>query len=189
MLRDTGSLTVETERRSPRRAAGLLYSQFYLSIKEVFTAGNIYLFTNPAIKSLALDKKVWKTWELVGGGLSHQPVALIKAYLYTKLQCYFASLGLMAKSFGIREEYWVSRGLFQAMGRHLQSCSLDDQRLVTPIEDSSPYYSFTMQTVLQWVWWNINRFCVGFEMVYSFQDAHFVTWEHTCIMLMFLRCL
>ncbi|KAH7191047.1 hypothetical protein BKA60DRAFT_662516 [Fusarium oxysporum] len=26
-------------------------------------------------------------------------------------------------------------------------------------------------------------------MVYSFQDSHFVTWEHTRIMLMFLRCL
>ncbi|KAL9567494.1 hypothetical protein ACKAV7_008444 [Fusarium commune] len=29
MLQDTGSLTIETGKRSPRRAAGLLYSQFY----------------------------------------------------------------------------------------------------------------------------------------------------------------
>jgi hypothetical protein len=75
------------------------------------------------------------------------------------------------------------------MGRHLQSRSLDDQRLVTPTEDSSPYYGFTTQTVLQWVRWNIKKFCLGFEMVHSFQDAHFVTWEHTRITLMFLRCL
>jgi hypothetical protein len=189
MLRDTGSLTVETGKRSLRRAAGLLYSQFYPSIKEVFAAGNVYPFTNPAIESLALDKKLRKTWELVGGGLSHQPVALVKAYLYTKLRCHFASLGAMAKSFGIREEHRVSRALFQTMGRHLQSRGLDDQRLVTPTEDGSPYYSFKTQTVLQWVRWNINKFCVGFEMVHSFQDAHFVTWEHTRIMLMFLRCL
>jgi hypothetical protein len=189
MLRDTGSLTVETGKRSLRRAAGLLYSQFYPSIKEVFAAGNVYPFTNPAIESLALDKKLRKTWELVGGGLSHQPVALVKAYLYTKLRCHFASLGSMAKSFGIREEHRVSRGLFQAMDRHLQSRGLDEQCLVTPTDDGSPYYSFTPQTVLQWVRWNINKFCVGFEMVHSFQDAHFVTWEHTRMMLMFLRCL
>lgn len=69
----------------------------------------MYPFTNPAIESLALDKKLRKTWELVGGGLSHQPV-VVKAYLYTKLRCHFASLGSIAKSFEIREEHRVSRG-------------------------------------------------------------------------------
>ncbi|EEU33733.1 uncharacterized protein NECHADRAFT_56178, partial [Fusarium vanettenii 77-13-4] len=37
--------------------------------------------------------------------------------------------------------------------------------------------------------WNINKFCLGFEIVYSFQDPHFMTWEHTRIMLIFLRYL
>ncbi|RSL82713.1 hypothetical protein CEP52_016900, partial [Fusarium oligoseptatum] len=143
MLRDTGSLTIETGKRSLRRAAGLLYSQFYPSVKEVFAAGNVYPFTNAAIETLALDKNLRKTWELVGGGLSHQPEALIKAYLYTKLRYYYASLGSI----------------------------------------------FTTDTLLRWVRWNINKFCLGFEMVYSFQDPHFVTWEHTRMMLMFLRCL
>ncbi|KAH6604293.1 hypothetical protein Trco_007739 [Trichoderma cornu-damae] len=75
MLRDSGSLTIETRKRSEQRSAGLLYSQFYPSVKEVFAAGNVYPFTNAAIETLALDKKLRKTWELVGGGLSHQPVA------------------------------------------------------------------------------------------------------------------
>ncbi|RKK66775.1 hypothetical protein BFJ69_g15098 [Fusarium oxysporum] len=67
MLQDTGSLTIETGKRSARRSAGLLYSQFYSSVKEVFAAGNVYPFTNTAIETLALDKKLRKTWELVGG--------------------------------------------------------------------------------------------------------------------------
>ncbi|KAF5697726.1 AT hook DNA-binding motif, partial [Fusarium mundagurra] len=50
MLHDTGSLTVETGQRSSRRKAGLLYSQFYPSVKEVFAAGNVYPFTNTAIE-------------------------------------------------------------------------------------------------------------------------------------------
>lgn len=54
MLQDTGSLTIETGKRSQRRAAGLLYSQFYSSVKEVFAAGNVYPFTNGAIETLAL---------------------------------------------------------------------------------------------------------------------------------------
>ena len=189
MLQDTGSLTIETGKRSPRRMAGLLYCQFYPSIKEVFAAGNVYPFTNPAIESLALDKKLRKTWELVGGGLSHQPVALVKAYLYTKLRCHFASLGSMQKSFGIREEHRVSWEVFRAIGRHLRTRGLHDQQPLILTADGSPYYSFTTQTVLRWVRWNINKFCAGFEMVHSFQDAHFVTWKHTRIILMFLRCL
>ncbi|KAJ9412784.1 hypothetical protein QL093DRAFT_2629463 [Fusarium oxysporum] len=58
MLHDTGSLTVET---------------VLPSVKEVFAAGNVYPFTNTAIETLALDKKLRRTWELVGGALSHQP--------------------------------------------------------------------------------------------------------------------
>ncbi|SPJ87886.1 uncharacterized protein FTOL_12355 [Fusarium torulosum] len=189
MLRDTGSLTIETGKRSSRRAAGLLYSQFYSSVKEVFAAGNVYPFTNTAIETLALDKKLRKTWELVGGGLSHQPAALIKAYLYTKLRCHYALLGSMQKSFGIREEHRVSKELFHAIDSRIRSRELHEKRLIIPTDDNSPYYSFTSDTLLRWVRWNINKFCLGFEMVYSFQDPHFVTWEHTRIMLMFLRCL
>ncbi|KAL7940579.1 hypothetical protein V8C42DRAFT_349396 [Trichoderma barbatum] len=189
LLRDTGSLTIETGKRSQRRSAGLLYSQFYPSIKEVFAAGNVYPFTNAAIETLALDRKLRKTWELVGGGLSHQPVALVKAYLYTKLRCHFASLGSMEKSFGIREEHRISRDLFQAIGRHIRSRGLHNQRLVAPTGGSFPHYSFTTNTLLRWIRWNVNKFCMGFEMVYSFQNPHFVTWEHTRVMLMFLRCL
>lgn len=111
-MQGTGSLTIETRKRSSRRTAGLLYTQFYPSVKEVFAAGNVYPFTNTAIETLALDKKLRKTWELVGGGLSHRPAALMKAYIYTKLRCHHALLGSMHKSFGIREEQRVSRDLF-----------------------------------------------------------------------------
>ena len=37
------------------QAAGLLYNQFYGSIKEVFIARNQYPFINTTIKTLALD--------------------------------------------------------------------------------------------------------------------------------------
>ncbi|EKJ68583.1 hypothetical protein FPSE_11241 [Fusarium pseudograminearum CS3096] len=149
MLRDTGSLTIETGKRSSRRAAGLLYSQFYSSVKEVFAAGNVYPFTNTAIETLALDKKLRKTWELVGGGLSNQPAALIKAYLYTKLRCHYALLGSMQKSFGIREEHRVSKELFDAIDNRMRFRELHNQRLIVPTDDNSPYYSFTTDTLLR----------------------------------------
>jgi hypothetical protein len=29
-----------------------------------------------------------------------------------------------------------------------------------------------IQTTLEWLEWNINKFCVGFETVYSMNDHH-----------------
>lgn len=58
MLHNSTSMIIETHRCSKGRAVGLLYSQFYVSIKEVFVAGKVYLFTNMAIETLALDPKL-----------------------------------------------------------------------------------------------------------------------------------
>ena len=189
MLHTTGSLTLEPSPRAWSREAGLIYTQFYPSSKEIFAAGNVYPFTNTALETLALDKKLRQTWELVGGGLSHNPVALLKAYLYTKLRCHFALLGSVQKSFGIREEHRVSQSLFSAIDRQMRTRQGQSQRYHTLTNQSTPYYRIGTASLLQWVRWNINKFCVGFETVYSFQDPHFVTWEHTRMMLMFLRCL
>jgi hypothetical protein len=63
--------------------------QFYGSVKEVFTAGNQYPFTNTAIETLALDSQLRKTWQYVRAGLSYNPVTLIKAYLYTKARRHY----------------------------------------------------------------------------------------------------
>jgi hypothetical protein len=82
----------------------LLYNQFYFSIKEIFAAGNICLFTNSALETLALDPQLRKTWQSVGGALSHDPVAFMQAYLYTKARCHRA-LTAVQKSFGTQEKY------------------------------------------------------------------------------------
>lgn len=112
MLHDSRSLTIKTYQGSKSRAGGLLYSQFYPSIKEVFAAGNVYPFTNAAIETLALDPQLRKTWQQVRAGLSHDPIALTRAYLYTKLRCHYAISGSMQKCFSTREEHRVSELLF-----------------------------------------------------------------------------
>lgn len=189
MLHGSGSLTIETGPRSPLRKAGFLYTQFYPSEKAIFAAGNIYPFTNGAIETLALDKKPRRIWELVGGGLSHQPAALMKAYLYTKLRCHYALHGSVRKSFGLREEHRISKALFYSIDSEFRNRQVHTQGITVEKTETSMYYSFTTETLTSWLHWNINKFCDGFETVYSFQDPHFVTWEHTRVMLMFLRCL
>ncbi|KAL5366723.1 hypothetical protein BJX96DRAFT_183344 [Aspergillus floccosus] len=189
MLEDTGSLTLETRQTSPQRRAGLYYSQFYASVKEVFAAGNIYPFTNTAMETLALDPQLRKTWQTVGGGLSHNPIALNRAYLTTKQRCHAALQGSVPKVFGLREEHRVSRALFRQILYEFQTRQQFTTRFLGSGDRVEYYYALPTSTLLRWFRWNINKFCVGFEMVYSLNDRHFVTWEHTRVMLMFLRCL
>ena len=58
MLQDTVSIGLELAVNSWQRSRGLLYSQFYASIKEVFAARNQYPFINTAIETLALDPQL-----------------------------------------------------------------------------------------------------------------------------------
>jgi hypothetical protein len=131
-----------------------------------------------AIEVLALDSKLRKTWQHVGAGLSHNLVALIRASLYTKLRCHYVISGSTQKSFGLREEHCVSTKLFSEIDAQFKRRKLHTQ-----------HYTLTTTTLLEWLRWNINKFYGGFDMVYSINDHHFVTREHTRIMLMFLRCL
>ncbi|KAE8383988.1 hypothetical protein BDV23DRAFT_192381 [Aspergillus alliaceus] len=164
-------------------------SRFYSSVKEVFTAGNVYPFTNPTLELLALDPQLHKTWQHVGGRLSHNPVALIQAYLHMKQRCHAALQGSYLKIFGLREEHRVSQDLFQAI--HIKIHGQDLHRTWIPGTPGAvePFYSLLTPTLLFWLYWNINKFCVGFKMVYSLNNRHFVTWKHTRVILMFLRCL
>jgi hypothetical protein len=135
---------------------------------------------------LALDPKLRKTWQHVGAGLSHNPVALIRAYLYTKLRCHYAISGSIQKSFGTREEHRVSAKLFSEIDAQFTHQKLHTQRFPLVHGRNPPHYTLTTTTLLKWLRWNINKFCVRFKMVYSINDHHFVTWEHSRIMLMFL---
>lgn len=172
-----------------QRQAGLLYTQLYSSGKEVFAAGDAYPFTNPALDTLALDPQLSKTWQHVGGGLSHNPVALMRAYLHMKQRCHAALQGSYLKVFGFREEHRVSLRLYSAIDQELRHRHLHDTRLPGVPSTVEPFYSLPTPTLLLWFHWNVNKFCVGFEAVYSINDRHFVTWEHTRMMMMFLRCL
>ena len=149
MLADTAAVTIETSPGSPQRVAGLLYSQLYNSVKEVFAAGDCYPFTNARIESLALDPQLQQTWQHIGASLSHSPIALMKAYLYTKLRCQHAIEGSMQKSFGIHEEYRTTGALFNDVEEELKRQNMYDTEITTSMENR-PYYIQLSSTVLHW---------------------------------------
>lgn len=55
---DTGSLTSVTPKKSKHREGGLIYSQFYNSVKEIYDANKCFPFANDAMEELALDPNI-----------------------------------------------------------------------------------------------------------------------------------
>ena len=102
-----------------------------------------------------------------------------------KQRCHAALQGSYSKVFWLREEHRISLCLFYKIDQELRVRNLHDTRL----PGVPSFYSLPTSTLLSWFHWNINKFCVGSETVYGNNDRHFVTWEHTRVMMMFLRCL
>ncbi|OQD78036.1 hypothetical protein PENANT_c095G09300 [Penicillium antarcticum] len=71
-LHHSGSLTLETHRSAPQRQAGLLYTQLCSGVKRIFAAEDVYPYSNPALKTLALDPQLRKTWQHVEGHLNRR---------------------------------------------------------------------------------------------------------------------
>lgn len=99
----------------------------------------------------------------------------MRAYLNMKQRCHAALQGSYLKVFGLREEHRVSRSLFWVIDTKLREWDLHRIRLPGYRPEIEPFYSLPTSILLFWFYWNINKFCVGFEMVYSLNDRHFVT--------------
>jgi hypothetical protein len=187
-LRAQGSLTLAP---SPQRSLwkrGLLYCQFYNTSKEILAAGNHYPFQNKRLDTLALDPGMARTWQHVGGAVSHSPLALLRAYNHIKGRCHAALLSCRDDSYGTREEYRITGALLHQLDRLLEQRGLAQSPL-TVSAGHTPFFVHTTPLMLDWWRWNLNKLCLGFEMTYSLQPRTVVHWEHTRVMMMFLQCL
>ncbi|OJD22346.1 hypothetical protein ACJ73_06306 [Blastomyces percursus] len=191
LTRDMGSLTIEphSKRTSSLRQHGLFYIQFYNISKEVFAAGSTYPYMNKGLDTLALDAGLVRSWQHIGQAMSHSPHAMLRAYIHTKVRCHTALSSCRNRSYGTREEYRVSGTLLQTIHQIMRvHLSRQDQPSVCP-DAILPFFVHPTALFLDWVRWNMNRLCLGFEMVYTLQPHTLVHWEHTRVMMMFLRCL
>lgn len=187
-LRDMGSITLEPYRSSPLWKRGLRYCQLYNTSKDILAAGKHYPFNNENLDTLALDPGLVRTWQHVGGAISHSPLALLRAYLHTKQRCHIALADCRHRSYGTREEYRVTGTVLVEMDQILRQANQADQPLLVPTTPM-PFFSHRTDQILAWLRWNINKLCTGFEMTYSLQPRTVVHWEHTRVMMMFLQCL
>jgi len=196
LLADAGGMTVEPTRRSHLRKSGLLYGQLYNSSKEIFDASKTYPFTNSALDTLAVDPALLRAWQHIGRAVSHNPTALLRAYLHSKWRCHVALEGSKQRQYGLREEYRVTGPLLhtihQGMPPESPEC-LARPRYLLPTSEATtsprPFFCLHTADMVRWLRWNINRLCLGFEMVWSLHPRSMVHWEHTRVMMLFLRAL
>jgi len=189
MLRDACNLTSVTPKRSRLRQGGLLYSQFYGSVKEMTDAAKSFPFQNDGLEEMALDPQIRQGARHAGGNTARRNVTVIeKAYCASKRRTVFALRDSLHKSFGIREEHRITWLLLLALRHRLERELREDLEIILV---DCPSYVWPIRTAVynNFLFRNVDKFATGFEVVLARCQQDYVTWEQTKIMAMFLRCL
>lgn len=188
MLHDTGSLTSVTPKKSKHREGGLIYSQFYNSVKEIYDANKCFPFANDAMEELALDPNIRNaTRNIIGGGRRDAKTVEV-GYLASKQRTHHTLQDARQKSYGIREEHRVTWAVFQSLRDRL---ALEDAQHSAMLLTECPPYAWAIKTevFIDFLWRSVDKFATGFEIVKARSRKDFTTWEQTKMMAMFLRCL
>jgi hypothetical protein len=188
MLHDTGSLTSVTPKKSKHREGGLIYSQFYNSVKEIYDANKCFPFANDAMEELALDPHIRNATRNILGGGRRDAKTVEVGYLASKQRTHHALRDARRKSFGIREEHRVTWAVFQGLKDRL---NLEDTHYSAALLTECPAYAWAIKTevFIDFLWRSVDKFATGFEIVKARSRKDFTTWEQTKMMAMFLRCL
>ena len=188
MLYDASSLTSVTPKKSILRRGGLIYSQFYGSVKEMTDAAKCKPFDNDALEEMALDPQLRRGFRNVAGGHRREAKIIELAYKASKRRARAAILDSKQRSFGIREEHRVTWGLSQRLKALLQG---EDRSSLEIEMVECPDYAWPVRTknYLDFLWRSVDKFATGFEVVHAQSRTTMVTWEQTKMMFAFLRCL
>jgi hypothetical protein len=188
MVRDTGSLTSLTPKTSKHRQGGLIYSQHYNSVKEIYDAQKCFPFANDAMEELALDPHIRRAANSALGGSGRDIRTVEAGYVASKRRAHHALQAARRKSYGLRAEHRVTWAVFQGLLDRLdgEAASLADHTL-----SQCPSYAWAIRTevFVDFLWRSADKFATGFEVVRAQCHRDFTTWEQTKMMAMFLRCL
>jgi hypothetical protein len=187
MLRDSAALTILTAKKSKARASGLIYSQFYNSIKEMTDAAQSHPFDNSGLESLALDRDIFKTFQSTARSHNHHIGVIRDSYLHSKARVHASLEGSMQKSFGTREEHRMSLTLLRQLIDSWKATGVYDQRI--QLGHRVPFYTIPTFHFLLFLRANINKFAWAFEYTLATCEPNYISWERTKLMVLFLRYL
>lgn len=164
MLGEAASLTSLTPKRSKLREAGLIYSQFYSSVKEVSDATKLYPFENDGLEEMALDPRIRAGAKSAAGGQRRDAAIIERAYCASKYRAHHSLTDSIQKSFSIREEHRIGWSLFQGLAARLR---LEDRHMMEIVLLDCPTYVWPVKTevYLNFLWRSADKFATGFEVV------------------------
>ena len=174
MLYEASSLTSVTPKRSRQREGGLIYSQFYASVKELSDATKCFPFNNDGLEEMALDPQIRKGARQAASSHRRDAKIIEFAYLASKRRTRDALTDSRKKSFGIREEHRITWALFQG----LQSRLRDEDSADPDVELADcPSHAWPVKTsvYLDYLWRSADKFSTGFEVVRARCRNEFVT--------------
>ena len=108
MLYEVLSLTTLIPKRSKLREGGLIYTQFYGSVKEISDAAKCKPFDNDGLEEIALDPQIGQGIQNAIGGRRRKARVIEQAYLASKRRTRESIQDSLKKSFGVREEHRIS---------------------------------------------------------------------------------
>ena len=188
---EVGTMTMIPNKSNIFHRGGLVYSQYYSSIKEMFDAAKTYPFDNPALEALAVDPYLTKAIQATGrGGRRIDLGKLQQGYLSSRDRALAALRTNAGKSYGVREEHRVTLDLLESIATMLESPTARakaDQP--TYPRRNNPFFSLRTVDITRFMEYNILRYVVPFEMIARSSDRNGVPWESTKMMVMLLRAL
>lgn len=188
MLQDATSLTSVSPKSSKHRQGGLVYSQFYASVKEISDATKQFPFTNDGMEEMALDPHIRRGARQAAGGHRRDGKIIERAYLQSKRRTRDALRACRQKSYGVREEHRITWALFLALMNRL--AVEEPESLMMTLADCPSYaWAIKSSVYADFLWRSADKFATGFEVTRARCRKELVTWEQTKIMAMFLRCL
>ncbi|EAS27271.2 uncharacterized protein CIMG_13490 [Coccidioides immitis RS] len=187
-LCDLEFMILEPHWCSPLHHQGLLYCQFYNIIKKIFMTGKHSPFANENLDTLALDSRLVQIWQHIRKAISYSSLALLHMYIHTKQQYHVTISNCHQQSYRTQKKYQITAAILQTMNQILQKSNLANHSTVVP-QCPVLFLNYHTNQLLEWLWWNINKLYIRFEMVYSLQPHTVVHWKHTQMMIIFLQCL
>ncbi|KAF8415096.1 hypothetical protein BGX38DRAFT_1318195, partial [Terfezia claveryi] len=187
LIASSSNMTFSVGKRHPLMRCGLVYSQFYGSIKEPFDAGKTYPYNNVNLEALAVDSNLHKLWSAESGHTkgNWDRQRLLKAYIASKERVNIVLSASKDKCYGIREEHRISWTLLEKL--IIQLDNFEGENSIDCI--NLPFQIIPTGDIMQFLYSNIIKFSYGFEYSLVRSGSEYISSESTKMAIMFLRLL
>lgn len=186
-LRDTMGQTLSTMPHGQENMDGLVYSQFYGTIKTPFDISKVYVFDNEAMENLALDPGYIRSLQQQGGGATFSEKVCKGSYLHSKARAFSNLRDNQRRSYGIREEHRVSLTMMDEICEQWREWDLYDDS-IDNVRLPLPYYVVPSQELFSFLRAQINKYCFLFEHTLA-HTARTYSLPETMVMVVALRAL